>query len=74
MTQVLLGRCTASISKDRVLDLLQDPRCLVQRWRARATYRRELARLLTAGPHLVRDLGLDEAGACEEIRKPFWRA
>lgn len=86
MTQILLSyrtattacvaqtQSTTSTFEGGVLDLLVAPRRLLQSWHARATYRRDLARLLAAGPHLVRDLGLDEADAREEVRKPFWRA
>jgi len=43
-------------------------------WLARWHYRRELRRLLRAGPHMIADIGLalDEAHA--EMAKPFWRA
>lgn len=43
-------------------------------WRARLAYRRQLARLGRAGPHLLRDIGLDEAEARAQVGKPFWRA
>jgi len=64
----------APISKVGLLDRLSNARHLIGCWRARCAYRRDLARLQAAGPHLVRDLGLDEADAREEIRKPFWQA
>ena len=68
------ARATASVSNSDILDLLPGSRRLLQSWQARAAYRRDLARLLAAGPHLVRDLGLDAADARAEIDKPFWRA
>ncbi len=74
MTQILLGYRTASTVEGGVLDLLLAPLRLLRGWHARAAYRQDLARLLGAGPHLVRDLGLDEADVREEISKPFWRA
>lgn len=86
MTQILLNwrgapaacgtveRAAVSISKGHLLDLLLELRRLLQCWRARVAYRRDLARLLAAGPHLVPDLGLDTANVREEIRKAFWRA
>jgi uncharacterized protein YjiS (DUF1127 family) len=42
-------------------------------WRRRHRYRRELARLLGAGPHLVEDIGLLREHGEREAAKPFWR-
>ncbi len=39
----------------------------------RRAFRRELARLLEASPHLIRDIGLDEAAVRRETQLPFWR-
>ena len=41
-------------------------------WRARRHYRRELARLLIVGPHMIADIGLTADNAREEIARPFW--
>jgi uncharacterized protein YjiS (DUF1127 family) len=43
-------------------------------WIARHRYRRDLARQLELGNHLVKDIGLTLEQALSEIRKPFWRA
>ncbi len=43
---------------------------LLRLWRRRARQRRELAAL---PPRLRRDIGLTEARAAAEARKPFWR-
>ena len=40
-------------------------------WRERVRQRRAL---MTLDPRLLRDIGLDRAGAEAEYRKPFWRA
>jgi uncharacterized protein YjiS (DUF1127 family) len=44
---------------------------VVSRWAHR---RRSRAQLTTLPPHLLRDIGLCEAEAELEARKPFWRA
>jgi uncharacterized protein YjiS (DUF1127 family) len=43
-------------------------------WRARRNYRRELARLLIVGPHMIADIGLTADNTREEIARPFWRS
>lgn len=43
-------------------------------WIARQRYRRDLARQLELGNHLVKDIGLTPEQALNEISKPFWRA
>ena len=40
-------------------------------WRARH-YRRDLARLLIVGPHMIADIGLTADNARQEIARPFW--
>ena len=47
---------------------------LTAQWRRRAAFRADLRRLLKAGPHLARDVGLDPEDAHREAAKPFWRA
>ncbi|NIA70288.1 hypothetical protein HBA54_16900 [Pelagibius litoralis] len=42
-------------------------------WARRHAYRRDLARLLDAGPHLIRDMGLDVHRVRQEVSLPFWR-
>jgi uncharacterized protein YjiS (DUF1127 family) len=42
-------------------------------WRQRYRYRRELARLMRTGLHLVVDIGLSREHAAREVAKPFWR-
>jgi uncharacterized protein YjiS (DUF1127 family) len=46
----------------------------VAAWIARHRRRRDLARQLELGKHLVKDIGLTLEQALSEIRKPFWRA
>lgn len=43
-------------------------------WQARRHYRRELARLLIVGPHMIADIGLTADNARQEIARPFWRS
>lgn len=43
-------------------------------WQARRHYRRELARLLIVGPHMIADIGLTTDNARDEIARPFWRS
>ena len=45
----------------------------LQRWRQRARYRRDLARLRRTSPHLIDDIGLSQAAADREATTPFWR-
>jgi uncharacterized protein YjiS (DUF1127 family) len=46
----------------------------ISAWIARHRRRRDLARQLELGSHLVKDVGLTPEQAWAEIRKPFWRA
>ena len=46
---------------------------LVRRWTLRRALRRDLARLLATGPHMLRDIGIEEAEARREVALPFWR-
>ena len=55
------GRTPTSLA-DRAAGLLR-----------RRAFRRELTRLLEASPHLIRDIGLDEAAVRRETELPFWR-
>ncbi|WP_340115295.1 DUF1127 domain-containing protein [Pelagibius sp. 7325] len=41
-------------------------------WRKRRAYRRDLKRLLQAGPHLISDIGLAREAAHREVGKAFW--
>jgi len=45
----------------------------VSEWERRILYRRELARLLDTGLHLVRDMGLGIDEALHEVSKPFYK-
>jgi uncharacterized protein YjiS (DUF1127 family) len=42
-------------------------------WRARWHYRRELRRLLAVAPHMITDIGLTLDQAQREMVMPFWR-
>ena len=44
----------------------------ISEWGKRFRYRRELARLIDTGPHLIRDMGLGIDEALHEISKPFY--
>jgi len=44
----------------------------VSEWRRRILYRKELERLLSIGPHLVRDMGLGIDEVLHEVSKPFY--
>jgi uncharacterized protein YjiS (DUF1127 family) len=46
---------------------------LLRLWRERQRSRRELARLMRSGPHLIEDIGLMRVHADREAAKPFWR-
>jgi uncharacterized protein YjiS (DUF1127 family) len=50
-----------------------ESRALLELWRQRYRYRRELERLLRSGPHLIDDIGLVRAHAEREAGEPFWR-
>jgi uncharacterized protein YjiS (DUF1127 family) len=62
-----VGRDTTTARGDQVGALLQR---LLRTWRDRARQRRELSQL-TARDLL--DVGISNADAREEMRKPFWR-
>ncbi len=49
------------------------PRESVAKFRQRHAYRKDLARLLALGPHLISDTGLGVEQARQEIAKPFWK-
>jgi uncharacterized protein YjiS (DUF1127 family) len=54
--------------------LLGDALGVLEVWRRRHRYRRELDRLLrTGGRHLIEDIGLSRQRAEGEVAKPFWR-
>jgi len=53
---------------------VSDPKAVWVVWCKRRHYRRELRRLLRAGPHLIADIGLTLEAARREAGKPFWRA
>lgn len=42
-------------------------------WVRRLKFRRDLQRLAKAGPHLLKDIGLDRHAGESEAAKPFWR-
>jgi uncharacterized protein YjiS (DUF1127 family) len=48
-------------------------RAVLDAWRLRYRYRRELERLMRSAPHLVEDIGLSRQHADREVAKPFWR-
>jgi uncharacterized protein YjiS (DUF1127 family) len=53
---------------------LAEIRTVLQAWRSRHRYRRELERLRSSAPHLIEDIGLSREHAAREVAKPFWRA
>ena len=49
-------------------------RAVIETWRERHCYRRELERLMSTGLHLIADIGLSRTHAEREAAKPFWRS
>lgn len=47
---------------------------IIATWEERARLRWQLAQMVSAGPHLVRDIGLTRRQVEAEIAKPLWRA
>ena len=45
---------------------------LIDTWRERTEYRRDLRRLLAVGPHMIQDTGLSLEATRAEVLKPFW--
>jgi uncharacterized protein YjiS (DUF1127 family) len=45
---------------------------LLDIWRERIEYRRNLRRLLAVGPHMIEDVGLASEAAHAEVMKSFW--
>ena len=45
---------------------------LIDTWRERTEYRRDLRRLLAVGPHMIEDTGISLEAARVEVLKPFW--
>lgn len=43
-------------------------------WQRRRRYRKDLKRLILAGPHMIEDIGLTLEEARREIQKSSWRA
>jgi uncharacterized protein YjiS (DUF1127 family) len=60
------GRRPVALAFGRVLEILEA-------WRRRYHYRRELERLMRSGPHLIEDIGLIRRHAERDVAKPFWR-
>jgi uncharacterized protein YjiS (DUF1127 family) len=50
-----------------------DARAAIRDYLERHRYRRDLRRLLRAGPHMIDDIGLTRSEAQQEVEKPFWR-
>lgn len=42
-------------------------------WRARRSFRRDLANRIALGSYLIRDMGLTVEEALSEAGKPFWK-
>jgi uncharacterized protein YjiS (DUF1127 family) len=56
-----------------LLSNLTEGRAVLETWRRRYRYRRELERLMGSGPHLIEDIGLPQTHANREVAQPFWR-
>jgi uncharacterized protein YjiS (DUF1127 family) len=54
-------------------DSLATLRSMIETWRRRICFRRELAQKSKANPHLIEDMGLKSWQVEAEIAKPFWR-
>lgn len=67
MTTTALKR--VRVSSRNGLDFL----ALLAEWRRRRRYRAELRRLLSTGPHLIKDIGLAMSDVEREAFSPFWR-
>jgi uncharacterized protein YjiS (DUF1127 family) len=52
---------------------LAEIRAVLDAWRRRYRYRRELERLMRSGTHLIEDIGQLRRHADREVAKPFWR-
>ena len=60
--------------RDVLADLSrQGPLGLLRLWRERGRYRRDLARLVFVGPHMLNDIGLTLDQALAQVDRPFWR-
>ncbi|WP_420348690.1 DUF1127 domain-containing protein [Pelagibius sp.] len=67
---------SGSDARESAAEHRRSPATLAERlacWVKRRAFRRELTRLLEASPHLIRDIGLDEAAVRRETQLPFWR-
>lgn len=60
--------------RDAFQELRQDGvKALLETWRERVSYRKDLRRLLVAAPHMINDIGLTLEQAVAESGRPFWR-
>ncbi|MGE3831161.1 MAG: DUF1127 domain-containing protein [Parvibaculaceae bacterium] len=48
-------------------------RSMIAAWDKRKRFRRELAQISHANPHLIDDIGLTKRQVAAEIAKPFWQ-
>lgn len=60
-------------SRRQILEGASGGRNILQVWRGRIRFRRQLWRLLRDSPTLIEDIGLTVAQAKEEVALPFWR-
>jgi uncharacterized protein YjiS (DUF1127 family) len=67
------GRTDLQLPGRSLLSTLAGIGAVLGAWRRRSRYRRELARLMKSGPHLIEDIGLLRKHAEREAAKPFWR-
>jgi uncharacterized protein YjiS (DUF1127 family) len=55
-----------------VVSSLAELTAVLGAWHQRYRYRRELARVMRSGLHLIVDIGLSREQAAREVAKPFW--
>ena len=61
------------LSRGALASSLAEIPAVLEAWRRRYRYRRELKRLMNSGAHLIEDIGLSLRHADREAAKPFWR-
>ena len=66
-----MSRITSTAPPDSVAVLASNALAMVQTWRERARFRRELA---LRSEYELQDMGTCWSSISDEISKPFWRA
>ncbi len=74
MSQALPLSVVPSQGRRPVATLLRKIDAALAELQRRRQRRADLRRLLRVGPHMVADVGMDDAAALAESRKPLWQA